>query len=567
MDNLSYESVKKLVKRRQLQWHPDKNPDDPQRYNEQFLQLMDAWKVFSERKKPFKPKPSTSRKQSFDFHCYESMDDSSSSASEPETPYNDTYFDDEFFMPSPKKSFAIPPDFRPYFRSNSNRRAGKIFVIFTVWKHESQLKTAFYNFFEDQAIYFGMYSLRTDRDLIACILYLCNEKRLGDIKKRLRFNNIIPNETVYAVKVDKLIELCKENYTSMFEPKQWHEKKTDKKPEEGRFNHKQLCEFAEKHEINEIYQLMFEYAHFAKVCDRDPDESTPEHEEDHQEQMTNAQFFVHLSDRKRTAKNAIDSVHAKLFMRVRSETNQQYIDRLCRDFGLGLLDIKDASIFGLADFYRIHHLKKFQTLSKLILYSFLDAVPRRRYIVLQGPYKSGKTSFAYAFTKLFDGVSINVNISKDRLPFYLGQAIGRRYVLFDDVKGKTMKGFNLTHGYGFSNLDDLRDHIDGHVEVQLEQKNRQPVSQKFPPGMITCNEYTIPSALKERVIGPVKFAQSPLWDKHPVTVNAQSIFIGLVLSNLLPVPADVNEHISLMKSKWWTEHDSTCDCVVSWFKF
>jgi len=566
IDNLSYEEVKKLKKKRTVQWHPDKNHDEPDRYKEHFLALMEAWDVYNERYKPLpprKPKPSTSRKQDFDFKCYESMPSSSSSEDESQD-YNDTCFDDEFFQPSPEKSFAIPPEFRDYFRSNSNRRAGKTFVIFTVWKHESQLKTAFYNYFYDQIAYFGMYAVRTDRELIACVLSMCNEYRLGDIKKRLRFNNIIPNETIYAVKLEKLVDMCKQNYNLLFEPNAFKSKKNDKKPEEGRFNHKLLCEFAEKHEINDVYELLFEYAHLSKACDRNPDYTTPEHEEDHNEQIYNAQFFVHLSDRKRAAKNAIDAVTAKLYMRVKSETSQSFINRICSEEGAKLLEINDAELFGLADFYRLHHLKRFNIMSKLIIYSFLDAVPRRRYIILQGPYKSGKTSFAYSFTKLFDGVSINVNISKDRLPFYLGSAIGKRYVLFDDVKGKPTVGSNLTHGYGFANLDDLRDYIDGHVEVQLEQKNKQPINQRFPPGMITCNDYVIPPALRERVIGPFKFSKSPLWESHPVNVNSQVLFIGLALSNLLPCSPDVMQHIFTMKSKWWNEHATACNCLVSY---
>ncbi|GBN15751.1 hypothetical protein AVEN_139066-1 [Araneus ventricosus] len=86
---------------------------------------------------------------------------------------------------------------------------------------------------------------------------------------------------------------------------------------------------------------------------------------------------------------------------------------------------------------------------------------------IKGDYISGKTSYANAVLKFFEGVNINVNVDKQRLPFYLGQAIGKRFALFNDVKGRSSAGSDLQGGWGFSNIDDLRDHIDGHVEVQL----------------------------------------------------------------------------------------------------
>ncbi|GBL80241.1 hypothetical protein AVEN_177397-1, partial [Araneus ventricosus] len=93
--------------------------------------------------------------------------------------------------------------------------------------------------------------------------------------------------------------------------------------------------------------------------------------------------------------------------------------------------------------------------------------------------------------------------------FYLCQAIGKRFILFDGVKGRSLGSENLPSGPGFANLDDLRDHIDGHVEVQLEKKNMQPISQVFPCEIITCNDYHIHQSLKERIVGPIEMKAFP----------------------------------------------------------
>ena len=71
-----------------------------------------------------------------------------------------------------------------------------------------------------------------------------------------------------------------------------------------------------------------------------------------------------------------------------------------------------------------------------------------------------------AFKDLFKGVSVNVNlVSDDRRTFQLGMAIGHRYVIMDDVSCVGMK-----------NLDrSLRDYLDGHHEVILVSKNKDPV--------------------------------------------------------------------------------------------
>ncbi|GBL86832.1 hypothetical protein AVEN_247854-1 [Araneus ventricosus] len=142
-------------------------------------------------------------------------------------------------------------------------------------------------------------------------------------------------------------------------------------------------------------------------------------------------------------------------------------------------------------------------------------------------------------------------------------AIGKRFILFDGVKGRSLGSENLPSGPGFANLDDLRDHIDGHVEVQLEKKKMQPISQVFPCGIITCNDYHIHQSLNERIIGPIEMKASPLFPFHAAQrITEETIFIGLVLYNLLPAEAHILEFLYKNKRKWESEHmQSNCNCL------
>ncbi|GBO25115.1 Large T antigen [Araneus ventricosus] len=188
--------------------------------------------------------------------------------------------------------------------------------------------------------------------------------------------------------------------------------------------------------------------------------------------------------------------------------------------------------------------------------------PRNRYCNFKGDFKCGKISFENGFLKFFEGVNINVKVEKFRLPFYLGQAIGKRFVLFHDVKGRQHSGSNLAPGQGFLNLDDLSYHLYGHVEVQLEQKNKQPMLQLFRPGIITCNDYEVPESIKERVVGPIKVYPSKYWGFHPVNVIEETIYIGCVFQNLLSAEPEIHRHISLQVSKWWRkEWSNNCSCL------
>lgn len=138
--------------------------------------------------------------------------------------------------------------------------------------------------------------------------------------------------------------------------------------------------------------------------------------------------------------------------------------------------------------------------------------------------------------------------------------LGKRFVLFDDVKGRKSRfDLDLPHGCGVDNLDDMRDHLDGHIPVQLEQKNQQPVSQRFPCGVITMNHYVLHDSLKRR-IKSVNFVKSPLYDFHCFPVSMRTIYIAMVFDNLIPAEPSVVDHCTQLADKWRRKHTMDCPC-------
>ncbi|KAF8789733.1 hypothetical protein HNY73_007652 [Argiope bruennichi] len=141
---LPFSDLKVLIRKSKLAWHPDKNvdKDNLNEFAELFSELIDAWSVYCKYNAPSNStQGSFSDDPKFDFQnftqarpdlfCDESISSSdedfippsqkskkSSSESDTDsryareaTPeYNDTPFENDFFIPSPKKT---PLDFSP----------------------------------------------------------------------------------------------------------------------------------------------------------------------------------------------------------------------------------------------------------------------------------------------------------------------------------------------------------------------------------------------------------------------------------------------------------------------
>lgn len=131
VDGLTLKELSKLVRKRFLQWHPDKNKGS-NKYSENFRELFEAWKRYQKGENYREPTPEPEPEPSFtaeDIYCDEKWDPSWDT-SDTDSDYNSTPFDDEFFNASPKKKFAVPEELRLFFRSKSNRRAGKHFSVY-----------------------------------------------------------------------------------------------------------------------------------------------------------------------------------------------------------------------------------------------------------------------------------------------------------------------------------------------------------------------------------------------------------------------------------------------------
>ena len=82
------------------------------------------------------------------------------------------------------------------------------------------------------------------------------------------------------------------------------------------------------------------------------------------------------------------------------------------------------------------------------------------------------------------------------------------------MKGTPLReNSRLPLGLGVSNLDNLRDHLDGHVPVNLERKHQNKNAQVFPPGLITMNEYKIPQTLRVRCKQIIEFRNNASFAK------------------------------------------------------
>ncbi|GIX90323.1 t-ag D1-type domain-containing protein [Caerostris extrusa] len=162
---------------------------------------------------------------------------------------------------------------------------------------------------------------------------------LGGSKKELCLS---PLELFYATKIAKCIEFCKQKYgPPKEEPVKCHHSSV---PDGSKkMNYKNLADFALANEIDDPYELMYVYSHLSSVCERSPSKIT--NENDPVEHIENAKIFEHTSDKKRVAKNAVESVFAKLLIRSRRESNCQYINRRCKEIGN---DIQDNFIVAIS---------------------------------------------------------------------------------------------------------------------------------------------------------------------------------------------------------------------------
>lgn len=236
------------------------------------------------------------------------------------------------------------------------------------------------------------------------------------------------------------------------------------------------------------------------LCEEDNkiQEKFQTHRPHHMKHHQNALAFKGVREQKKACQHACDAVMAFLRLKIKSQTPEEFfVERLYEvldPIARSHKDNKNKVAQGVLWSHMCPGV--FKVFVEKVYECVVTAQPKRRGLIFQGPFDSGKTTIAQSIRDFFLGSSLNVNLCKDRLHFELGGAIDMRMVLFDDVTGAAING--LEGGWGFKNLDSLRDHLDGCVPVGLERKHQQRIEQRFPPWILTCNEYKIPPAILAR---------------------------------------------------------------------
>ncbi|SCC98885.1 TPA: large T antigen [Pomona leaf-nosed bat associated polyomavirus] len=340
---------------------------------------------------------------------------------------------------------------------------------------------------------------------------------LGMLGVHLQYRSTLSGMTQRVYKVTKSFHL------GCVWPRRWSQLKSDclslfpdgftfgtpdPTPHAEEFSLVMLEKFALDMEITDPVYLQGVYQHEFTVpltectlCAEDdkqrPDLAT--HKPHHVAHHANALAFAKLKEKRKAAAHAADSVQAFLRLQGKrlppanfyAKRLKELLEPLAKGGGPAKPLAARAVLF--------KHIVPgdFEQFLETVYDAIVIGEPKKRGLIFRGPFDCGKTTVAQSIRGFFLGASLNVNLSKDRLHFELGGALDQRLVVFDDVLGNSDRR-ELNNGWGFKNLDQLRDHLDGCIPVGLERKHHNRVEQVFPPWIITCNEYTIPDSIKAR---------------------------------------------------------------------
>lgn len=272
-----------------------------------------------------------------------------------------------------------------------------------------------------------------------------------------------------------------------------------------------LCEFAHALGSTDPLLIMGMYLEFAgppSKCQKCNSQTGGKvHWKNHSPHHENAKIFSLCKTQKNICAQAADQVAALQRVKVLTSTRKELLcgyfeeafEKMAETCG-GPVEIA-TTLAGVAWLMELIPDASEQVVD--ILKMLVENTPKKRYVHFIGPINSGKTTLAAGIMALVKGVTLNVNVPPEKLPFELGCAQDKFAVLFEDVKGHG--GDGLPSGCGFTNLDNMRDHLDGAVPVNLERKHVNKVAQLWPPGIITSNQYVVPKTVAARVCKTIKF--------------------------------------------------------------
>nr|AWD33780.1 713T protein [Panthera leo polyomavirus 1] len=289
-------------------------------------------------------------------------------------------------------------------------------------------------------------------------------------------------------------------------------------PEEAQRNvsWKMIADFASKTQCEDLYLLLGLYKEFAssvETCKKCDEKIIPDHYEHHKDHYSNACLFLDCKNQKAICQQAIDGVIASRRVETaqlsRKDQLSQRFEKLFEKMEVlfGARSNVDMTVYmaGVAWFDCLFPNQDIKDMIMEYLECIVDNIPKRRYWLFIGPVNTGKTTLAAALLDLCGGKALNINMPFDKINFELGVAIDQFSIVFEDVKGSRSENKDLPTGQGITNLDNLRDYLDGAVKVNLEKKHMNKKTQIFPPGIVTCNEYFIPLTLRVRFCRKIKF--------------------------------------------------------------
>ncbi|WWE89200.2 large tumor antigen [Castor fiber polyomavirus 1] len=357
--------------------------------------------------------------------------------------------------------------------------------------------------------------------------------------------------------------LCKEPFSLIEEnkPGLFQHEFTDKEEQTCSWN--LVAKFAEDNNLDDPLMIMAHYLDFNEEypCKKCEKKQFKVHYNFHKLHQINAGLFFLSKQQKSICQQAADVVLAKRRLKLLEATRSELLAEKIKVQIEKLRELTQIPMLqymaGVAWYSCLF--ERTDEVVKRILQLVTENVPKKRNILFRGPVNSGKTSFAAALMDLIDGKALNINCPPDKLPFELGCAIDQFAVVFEDVKGQISMNKNLQPGQGMSNLDNMRDFLDGAVKVNLEKKHMNKRSQIFPPCIVTCNEYVLPQTLFIRFAYCLNFCPKDnlkkSLDKNSDLSRYRILQSGLTIVMLLIWYAPVSEFVPELQEdiRYWKQ--------------
>ncbi|WAA14039.1 Large T antigen [Grifec polyomavirus GB3] len=309
---------------------------------------------------------------------------------------------------------------------------------------------------------------------------------------------------------------------------------------EKQLDWKQLCSFAVGIQCEDPLLVMGYYINFSEspvTCKKCLAQDKV-HVKYHMDHHDNAKLFVISKSQKNSCQQACDWVMAQNRLLTRTASREEIMVARFKELFKRMEDIHgEIAILeymaGVAWLSLVH--EHFDELLVSIIRLIVENTPKFRNVLFIGPYNSGKTTVAAAINDMFKGVTLNINCASEKLSFEVGCAIDKFVCVFEDVKGTSKS--DLFSGPGITNLDNMRDFLDGAVPVNLEKKHCNKHSQIFPPAIVTMNNYNLPLSLEIRFAKKVVFTHKPYLkkalEKNSELVKKRILQNGITLLFLL----------------------------------